>query len=246
MKSELLMVIKDLSVHYPKRSAIHHLSLELKENDAYTILGPSGCGKTTLLYAIAELLPKAATIEGTRLATRPLKKSLVLQDYGLFPWKTVLENVLLPLKLEGKKSSQSRESAMHLLKHLGLEGHLEDYPPTLSGGQKQRVALARSWAMNPDLLLMDEPFSALDAMTRERLQEDVLNFYKSTSLTMVTVTHSIEEAVFLGRHVIVMNTEGSLVKMITNKSFGMEDARESDLFFEQCIELRKMLKEVSK
>lgn len=243
MKTELLMVIKDLSVHYKNRSALHKISLEIKANDAYTILGPSGCGKTTLLYAIADLLSKKTAIEGSRIATRPLKKSLVLQDYGLFPWKTVLQNVLLPIELEAQKDNDVMERAMYMLKHLKLDDHLTDYPSTLSGGQKQRVALARSWVMQPDLLLMDEPFSSLDALTRERLQEDALSLFNETKMTMITVTHSIEEAVFLGRHILILSEEGTLSHMITNPTFGMEMAREQEAYYEQCIMIRKLLKE---
>lgn len=243
MKSDLMMVIKELSVHYPTRSAIHKLSLEIKTHEAYSILGPSGCGKTTLLYAIADLLPKEAQIEGSRIATHPIEKSLVLQDYGLFPWKTVLENVLLPFELRKRKQADAKEMAIFMLKQLGLQDHMKDYPHTLSGGQKQRVALARSWVIAPDLLLMDEPFSSLDALTREKLQDDVLNMYKTSKLSMITVTHSIEEAVVLGRQIILMSCEGTLDRIIHNSSFGVENVRETEAYYEQCIDIRKLLKE---
>ena len=243
MKSDLLMVVKDLSVHYPNRSALHKISLEIRANEAYTILGPSGCGKTTLLYAIADLMTPKANVEGSRIATRPLKKSLVLQDYGLFPWKSVLQNVLLPIELEALKDENALERAMFMLKHLKLEEHLKDYPATLSGGQKQRVALARSWVIEPDLLLMDEPFSSLDALTREQLQEDALAMFNQSRMSMITVTHSIEEAVLLGRHILILSDEGTLSHEILNPTFNMELARENETYYEQCIEIRKLLKE---
>ncbi|MBF4691901.1 ABC transporter ATP-binding protein [Fusibacter ferrireducens] len=243
MKSDLLMVVKDLSVHYPNRSALHKISLEILANEAYIILGPSGCGKTTLLYAIADLLTHKACVEGSRIAPRPLKKSLVLQDYGLFPWKTVLQNVMLPIELETRKDDKASERAMFMLKHLKLDAHLDEYPSTLSGGQKQRVALARSWVIEPDLLLMDEPFSSLDALTREQLQEDVLTLFNQSRMSMITVTHSIEEAVLLGRHILILSDEGTLSHEIINPTFNLERARENEAYYEQCIEIRKLLKE---
>jgi ABC-type nitrate/sulfonate/bicarbonate transport system ATPase subunit len=245
MSSDLmheLLVFKHFSAHYPQRTALRDLSLKIFENETYAILGPSGCGKTTLLYAIANLLPSNCTKVGDCLLMRPLKMSTVLQDFGLFPWKTVLENTLLPFILKGKPTAKDLEKTHIMLKYLKLDTHEHHYPGALSGGQKQRVAIARSWLMSPDLLLLDEPFSALDALTREDLQEDVLDLLKQSPLTMIIVTHSIEEAVFLGKNIILLSEKGEVKAQINNESFGMKNVRELPDFYNQCLSIRKLMR----
>jgi NitT/TauT family transport system ATP-binding protein len=242
MNHEMIQM-KGFTVHYPQRTALKNLNLSFVENEIYAILGPSGCGKTTLLYALADLLPSTCTRDGELILKKALKISTVLQDFGLFPWKTVLENTLLPITLQGRQTEQDLENARAMLKRLKLDTHEHHYPSALSGGQKQRVAIARSWLMSPDLLLLDEPFSALDALTREKLQEDVLTLYQQSPLTILIVTHSIEEAVFIGKKIILLSEQGEVLVQLDNASFGKENAREQTDFYEQCLAIRKRMRE---
>lgn len=247
--NQSIIQIENMSVHYPKQTALKQLSLTIEKNETYAVLGPSGCGKTTLLYALAGLLSESTLLEGTCKHLRPLNVSTVLQDYGLFPWKTVLENTILPLRIKhGAKGIHDDQvkHAVQLLERLKLQNQLDYYPNALSGGQKQRVAIARSWLMSPDLLLLDEPFSSLDAMTREALQDDVLSLNIQSPLTIMTVTHSIEEAVYMGKHIILLTEEGSLKVILENPTFGMPMARDHSAFYEICLKVRQLLKEVSR
>lgn len=241
----IITELQNYSVHYPQLTALKDISLAFCKNETYAILGPSGCGKTTLLYALAELLPAGCTTDGACLRSNPLKISTVLQDFGLFPWKTVLDNTLLPFALKGRPSPMEVEKAHLLLKRLKLDAHENHYPGALSGGQKQRVAIARSWLMEPDLLLLDEPFSALDAITRESLQQDVLNLYRESPSTIVIVTHSIEEAVFIGKNIILLTTHGQVQAKLNNQSFGISDAREHHAYYDTCLAIRKLMKEAA-
>jgi NitT/TauT family transport system ATP-binding protein len=244
MSKEVLIKLFNFSVSYPGSEALNSIDLEVFEGEAYSILGPSGCGKTTFLHSIAGLLPEKAKVTGDLKYSRKLKNSIVFQDYGLFPWKTVEENILLPLKLEDNHSEEIYSYYKSLVKNLKIEDINNKYPDTLSGGQKQRVAVARSWIMKPDLLLLDEPFSSLDALTRESLQDEVLNLYNKKPITTITVTHSIEEAVFMGRHIILLTEKGELKSVVENKSFGSIDTRETKQYYEKCLELRKLMKEL--
>ena len=241
-----ILRLKDFSVHYPQKTALKDLSFQIKENETYAILGPSGCGKTTLLYAIADLLPIFCSTEGSCEKLKPLTVSTVLQDFGLFPWKTVLENTMLPLTLKGHSTDKDSEQARHILAQLKLDSHENHYPNELSGGQKQRVAIARSWLMKADLLLLDEPFSSLDALTREKLQDDVIDYYKKSPLTLILVTHNIEEAVYMGKTIILLTEDGSIQTLLDNPSFGIENVREHQSFYNQCLEIRKQMKEAKR
>ncbi len=235
--------VQNYSASYGNLQVLKKLNLKIMENETYAILGPSGCGKTTFLYALAGLLPLTCQTEGELSHLKPLAVSTVLQDFGLFPWKTVLDNTLLPLTLRGRRSSSDISAAQDLLRWLKLDSHESHYPSELSGGQKQRVAIARSWLASPDLLLLDEPFSALDALTRESLQDEVLTLYQKSPLTIVIVTHSIEEAVFMGKTIILLSSKGEIKAQLNNPSFGLENAREHEIFYAQCLGIRKLMKE---
>jgi NitT/TauT family transport system ATP-binding protein len=178
------------------------------------------------------------------ITNKELVKSIVFQDYGLFPWKTVKENILLPIEIRNQVIYEYEEDYEKLVEKLKISEYSNSYPDNLSGGQKQRVAVARSWIMNPDLLLLDEPFSSLDAITRESLQDAVLNLYKQNPITIITVTHSIEEAVFMGENIIILNSKGEIKKNVKNKEFGDIKAREKEGFYEKCLELRRIMKEL--
>lgn len=186
---------------------LNDVSLSLEKGEFVCILGPSGCGKTTLLNLIAGFAsPSAGTLafNGKEIAGPGPDRGVVFQKATLFPWLTVLKNVAFGLEQQGKKSRACTETAMHYLELVGMAAHADSYPHTLSGGMKQRVAIARVLALEPDVLLMDEPFSALDANTRERLQKELLRLWGMFKPTVFYVTHSVEEAAFLADRVIVM------------------------------------------
>ncbi len=239
-----LLSITELYVRYGQKSIISNLSLELIKGRAYVILGPSGCGKSTLLYTLSGVLPRKAHVIGTLEKSPDLKQALILQDYGLFPWKTVLDNTLLPLQIhESKKTDEQEKRASALLEELGLGQHLNDYPQHISGGQKQRVAIARALIQNPDILFLDEPFSALDALTREALQDEMKKIQRQNDLTLFMVTHSIEEAVYMGDTILLMNAQGHIYDQFDRPSNTHINNRSETSFYEMCITIRKKMKE---
>ncbi len=201
-------------------------------------MGPSGCGKTTLLSLIAGLLPVTSgelLVAGEAVQPRRPGTSLVLQEYGLLPWKTVRRNAGLGLEIRG----QSLEAADRALAEVGLKELANRWPHQLSGGQRQRVAIARSLALEPDLLLMDEPFSALDALTREEMQDLLLSIWQRRQTSLVLVTHSIAEAVYLGQQIIVLSPRpGRIVGHFRNESVGDRRGRR---FHELINEIRDTL-----
>ena len=234
-------------------------SFSVARGEAWTVIGPSGCGKTTLLYLIAGLnRPHAGEIKiGGTVIKRPRPSTgLVLQDHGLLPWATVLENTRLGLKIrafygpDGKHSPQnsnndprkSEERVQYWLNWLGI-AHLSDkYPAQLSRGQRQRAAIARTLVLEPDLLLMDEPFSALDAPIREELQKVMNAFHLESGLTSFTVTHDIEEAVVLGEKILVLNNGCTRFPVvIDNSSLHASDVRTNSDFLTRCRELKELL-----
>lgn len=238
--------LENVTVEYGSTPVLDQLSYGFDAQKTYAIIGPSGCGKTTLLYAIAGLLsPQNGQIlvKGETLSALRQETAIVLQEFGLFPWKTVWHNLSLGLVLKKNFSLEKRVQLETLAQLLGLTDHLHKYPAQLSGGQKQRVAIGRSWALDPDLLLMDEPFSALDALTREELQDTVVNLFKTKPTTMILVTHSIEEAVYLGQEILLMAPSGGkILKTYANAGFGLENHREQDAFFRLCQEIRQDLR----
>lgn len=191
-----------------------NINLTIGEREIVTVVGPSGCGKTTLLRCVAGLLPASLghiEVEGTPV-TRPRRGvAMVFQNFGLFPWKTVLSNVSYGLRLDGTPKGEVRDRAMEKIKLVGLEGFESSYPYQLSGGMQQRCGLARALAVEPSVLLMDEPFAAIDAQTREILQFELLRIWAMRPTTMMFVTHSIEEAVLMGHRVVVLKGRPSTV-----------------------------------
>lgn len=187
---------------------LDQLDLRVAEREIVAIVGPNGCGKSTLLRVISGLLPPdrghVLAFDSTVAGPEP-RIGLVFQEPRLLPWRDVLGNVAFPLELAGVSRAQREERAREVLRLTGLEGFAAAYPDQLSGGMAQRAALARALAPEPDVLLLDEPFSALDAMTRERLDDELLRLWGETGSTIVLVTHSISEAVFLADRVVVMS-----------------------------------------
>lgn len=227
--------------------ALANINLTVPPGHTCVLIGPSGCGKTTLLYLLAGLLQPARgeiRIGGEKI-TRPRQRTaIILQDYGLLPWKTVWENAALGLTLRGYTSRQQQERLKTLLANLGLEGLEKRYPAQLSGGQKQRVAIARALSLEPDTLLMDEPFSALDALTREGLQQTLVEIQKQRRLTTILVTHNIEEAVFLGQQIVVLTTAPGRTKaVLANPGAGSPDYRFTQEFHRCCSRVRQLLRE---
>jgi ABC-type nitrate/sulfonate/bicarbonate transport system ATPase subunit len=196
-------------------TALDRISLEVKDNEFSVIVGPSGCGKSSLLRVVAGL---AAPTEGrVRLSGAPITapgrdRGMVFQSYTLFPWLTVQKNVEFGLKIAGLPASDRARTARSFIAQVGLEGFENAYPKQLSGGMMQRVALARALANDPELLLMDEPFGALDSQTRSLMQELLLNIWEQSKKTVLFITHDIDEAILLGDHVYVMTARPGSIK----------------------------------
>lgn len=202
--------------------AFEGLTFDVYANEIACIVGPSGCGKTTLLRCMDGLIPLSAgtiTLDGQPVTKPPEKVSMVFQHFGLFPWKTVYANVAYGLKVRGAPLAEIRDRVSRAIALVGLEGFERYYPHQLSGGMQQRVGLARALATNPDVLLMDEPFAALDAQTREILQEELLRILDQERKTIVFVTHSIDEAILLGDRVIVLTARPGRVKTAVRVPF---------------------------
>jgi len=242
-----MIQIKDLGINYGDYAALQNINLNIKENSTCAIIGPSGCGKSTLLYGIAGILkPISGKIEilGEEVRENRINTGLILQNYGLLPWKTVWDNVALGLKIRKANKSSIIEKVEALLKELEIENYRDKYPVQLSGGQRQRVAIARTLTINPDLLLMDEPFSSLDALSRENLQNLVLKIHKENKVTIVFVTHNIEEAVFLGQKIVVMKKgSGKIKHVVENPYFGDYTLRNKSDFYRICREVRGLMEE---
>ena len=226
---------------------LENINFSLQPGETLSIIGPSGCGKTTLLYLLAGLSAPSSGrvgIGGGDKSPAGDGVGFILQDYGLFPWMTVEENIDLALRIKKVPLKARKPTVRELLEELGLRELADRYPIQLSGGQKQRVAIGRALAAKPGLLLMDEPFSSLDALTREHLQNLILEMWTRRVLTYVLVTHSVEEAVFLGSKVMVLTDRPARIKtIITNPGFGRRDYRLEDVFFEKVKHLRLILAE---
>ena len=215
------VVIKDVKKVYEGRNgpvvALNGANLEIQDNEFICVVGPSGCGKSTLLNILAGLLEPtsgAVYLDGKKVEGTGTERGVVFQQYALFPWLTVLKNVMFGLKLKGMPDDQAREIAMKYIKMVDLEGFVDAYPKELSGGMKQRVAIARAYAVNPSLLLMDEPFGALDAQTRTQLQTELLKTWEEEKKTCFFITHDVEEAILLASRVVVMSARPGRIKEV--------------------------------
>ncbi|BDZ42438.1 ABC transporter ATP-binding protein [Paraoerskovia sediminicola] len=187
--------------------ALERVNLDISDNEFVTVVGPSGCGKSTLMNILAgldETTAGHALVDGTEVSGPGPERGVIFQQYALFPWLTVRKNVEFGLKVAGYAKAERRERAEHFIRLVGLEQFADALPKMLSGGMKQRCAIARAYAVDPSILLMDEPFGALDALTRVRLQEQLLETWSREKRTVVFITHDVDEAVFLANRVVVM------------------------------------------
>lgn len=228
-----------------KTVAISDFTLEVKEKEFITIIGPSGCGKSTFLLMLAGLEKATSgelTIEGQSVKGPDEKRAIVFQEYLLFPWKTVKENIEFGPKLKKIPKRECDETSCKLIKLVGLEGFENRFPHELSGGMKQRVAIARALANTPKVLLMDEPFGSLDALTREMMQLELQKIWQNAKCTVLFVTHSITEAVFLADRVIVMSKRPAYVKKAV--SIDLERPRTRNMYTSETFrEYERILKE---
>ncbi|HHC3540375.1 TPA: taurine ABC transporter ATP-binding subunit [Klebsiella pneumoniae] len=203
-----MLQISHLSADYGGKPALADINLTLESGELLVVLGPSGCGKTTLLNLIAGFVPYqhgSITLEGQRVTGPGAERGVVFQNEGLLPWRNVQDNVALGLQLAGVDKAQRRQAAAQMLKKVGLEGAEKRFIWQLSGGQRQRVGIARALAANPQLLLLDEPFGALDAFTREQMQMLLLKLWHETGKQVLLITHDIEEAIFMATELVLLS-----------------------------------------
>jgi NitT/TauT family transport system ATP-binding protein len=229
--------------------ALEDIDLEIEQGEFISLIGPSGCGKSTLLRVIGDLVePTAGTVtvngKPARQARRDHDYGIVFQDAVLYDWRTVAKNVALPLELAGWEREKRHQRVQEMLELVELQGFGDHHPWQLSGGMQQRVSIARALSFDPALLLMDEPFGALDEMTRERLNAELLRIWEASGSTVVFVTHSIAEAVFLSTRVIVMSARPGRVSKVIPIDLPQPrgaETREDPRFFELATELREAL-----
>ncbi len=240
-----MVTIENLSFAYKNESAIFlNFNWNVAQGERWSIIGPSGCGKTTLLYLLAGLRSpsKGKVIVNNHSNGYQATVGLILQDYGLLPWATAFENATLGLKIHRVEKKMAEHIAHKWLSELGLESVSNHYPAELSGGQRQRVAIARTLALKPSLLMMDEPFASLDTLTREDLLNLVLGLWKNLNSTMLLVTHNIEEAVSWGNKILLLNrTPNTNPIIIENPGSGTSEYRNSTDYWEICKKLRELV-----
>lgn len=230
-------------------SALDGVSFDVQRGELVCLLGPSGCGKTTLLRIIAGLLSAddgVVLVDGQPVRGPRKDRCMVFQHFGLLPWRTVLENVEFPLELDGVSKAERRTVAEKYVEFVGLQGFERHYPHELSGGMQQRVGIARALTRKPVLLLMDEPFGALDAQTREQLQEEFLRIWAVTRNTVLFVTHSIDEALVLSNRIVVFTPAPGRIKAVIDVPLPAdrisEDVRATPEFMKYRAHIRDLLR----
>jgi len=241
MSSDPKLRLEHVTKRFPVRgsddtfTALDDVSFDLAEGELLVLVGPSGCGKSTLLDLLGGLTAPTSgriLLDGRPVTGPGLDRGIVFQQYALLPWRTARANIEFGLEAEGLPARTRREVADHHLELVGLAGFGDRYPHELSGGMKQRVAIARSLAFDPEVLLMDEPFAALDAQTRESLQDELLRIRLETGKTILFITHGIDEAVYLGQRVAVLTPRPGRVKTIVDVDIDrtVDDVRSSEEF----------------
>jgi len=219
-------------------TATYRVSFDIYPAERFVILGPSGCGKSTLLKAIAGFIKPVEgeiLLKGNPVSGPGPDRMMVFQEFDqLLPWKTVIQNVMFPMRENGIAHAEARARARDAVERVGLAGFVDVYPHMLSGGMKQRCAIARAMAMKPDVLLMDEPYGSLDALTRRKMQDELLQLWEDTRFTLVFVTHSIEEAVIVGSRIAVLSPHPGQVRAELNSPGFAHDAR-TGLAFQNLV-----------
>ncbi|MHB8130064.1 MAG: ABC transporter ATP-binding protein [Mobilitalea sp.] len=242
--NDTFVSLKEVSFSYGKQIILDNIQLSLQKGTSYALIGKSGVGKSTLLNLIAgyENPTQGIILIDDEEPRKPRQNTAFLfQDLGLFPWQTVYQAIEMPLKLKHNiNNTKISEEVMEIIKELELDYMIEKYPQELSGGEKQRVALGRTLVGKPDFLLMDEPTSSLDAMTKEIIQKLILKFQQKLKATLLFITHDIEEAVLLGEKIILINSDATLT-MLENSFFALDNAKEQLGFYEKCIQIRKLM-----
>lgn len=219
VKLKIDNVYKEYEGRNGKTVALNGVNLDIAENEFICVVGPSGCGKSTLLNIIAGLLEPtsgAVYLDGKQIEGTGVERGVVFQQYALFPWRTVLKNVMFGLEMKKVPKAEAEVIARKYIKAVGLEGFENAFPKELSGGMKQRVAIARAYAANPEVLLLDEPFGALDAQTRVQLQTELLNTWEQEKKTCFFITHDVDEAIILAQRVIIMSARPGRIKRIVD------------------------------
>jgi NitT/TauT family transport system ATP-binding protein len=230
--------------------ALDGVSMDVHEGELVSLLGASGCGKTTLLRILAGLVPLdegSVVVQGTPVRSPRRDLCMVFQNFGLLPWRSVLDNVAFPLELDNMRRAERDEVAARYIEIVGLKGFERHYPHELSGGMQQRVGIARALTRRPLVLLMDEPFAALDAQTRETLQEDFLRIWKDLRTTVIFVTHSIDEALVMSDRVMIFTPRPGRIDRVIESPIGADrvdrDVRALPEFARYRHEIRQMLRE---
>jgi NitT/TauT family transport system ATP-binding protein len=249
-KLQLENVTKRFPIRGQKSSftAIEDISIDLPAGEFLVLVGPSGCGKSTLLDLLGGLsTPSSGRIllDGKPITGPGLDRGIVFQQYALLPWRTARKNIEFGLEAKGLPAAVRRERAEKYLELVGLQSFADRYPHELSGGMKQRVAIARSLAFDPEVLLMDEPFAALDAQTRESLQDELLRIWKATGKTILFITHGIDEAIYLGQRVAVLTSRPGRIKQIVDVEIDRtaEDVRSEESFRAQRHHIWTLLRD---
>jgi len=242
-----MVTIKSLSKRYVTNDAdilaLSEIDLTVGEGEFVSLLGPSGCGKSTLLKIIAGLLPATSgriEIHGAAVTAPGPERAVVFQEYALFPWMTVEQNVEFGLEARGVPAAERRRISAELLGVVGLSDFVKKFPHHLSGGMKQRVSIARALAVDPQILLMDEPFGALDAQTRSVMQEELLRIWRLYRKTVIFVTHSIDESIYLSDRIVVMTARPGRIKAIID----VADERPRDLTTPAMAQLQRQVRSI--
>jgi NitT/TauT family transport system ATP-binding protein len=233
-----------------RMTVLDDINFEVGNGEFVSLLGASGCGKTTLLRIIAGLIRPdlgAVSLADNRIDTPRKDVCMVFQNFGLLPWRTVMDNVAFPLEIDGNPRAEREEVAAHYIGIVGLKGFESHYPHELSGGMQQRVGMARALTRKPVVLLMDEPFGALDAQTREALQDDFIQIWKDLNTTIVFVTHAIDEAILLSDRIVVLSSRPGRVEFVVSSVVARDrlarDIRARPDFAAQVQEIRNLLRQ---
>ncbi len=233
MMLQLKEVSKEFGSGKNRVRSLQDINFEVNDGEIMAILGPSGCGKTTLLRIIAGLEQSSngdVLLDGEKVERPSPQFGMVFQEHALLPWLSVRRNVSIGLEMRGIRQEETRGKAMQYLSMVGLQDSAERYPHELSGGMRQRVAVARALTLEPKLLLMDEPFSALDFQTRRQIQQDILQVHERTGKAIIMVTHSIEEAVYLADRLVLLSSRPGMVKEVLKIDLDRPRDRTSPLF----------------